>query len=126
MITITPEKDKQAVKALFSENGISVNEYSSASSARSDGEILGYCLYDLYNSGERKIIIHKLYPVDDIALADGILRSALYVAAQRGITDAFYSDTADEEVFKKLDFIKSVSEKRLSIDKLFGGCHCKN
>jgi hypothetical protein len=58
-------------------------------------------------------------------LADGVLRSALHVAAERSAMDARYVDTAPVELFKKLGFIKDADEHTLNIDKLFGGCGCK-
>lgn len=124
MISVSPEKDKQVVRELYNKNGIFFIENSSAVTALCDGEILGYCLYDFYEEGERKIVIHKVSPEDDIMLADGILRSALHVAAERSIMDAFYSEGADEELFTKLMFVKNAAERRLDIDKLFGGCNC--
>lgn len=126
MITVSPEKDKQRIKELFLENGLFFGDNSSAVTALCDDEVLGYCLYDFYEEDERKIVIHKVSPENDIMLADGILRSALHVAAERSIMDAFYSDSAGEELFERLAFIKSEKEKRLDIDKLFGGCHCGN
>ena len=124
MITVAPEKDKQFLEELFVKNGLTAGEHSSATVARCDGIILGFCLYDLCESDKRKLVVHKLCFGEDIALADGILRSVLYLAAQRNISDAFYSDTADKAVFERLGFVKSAEEKRLDIDKLFGGCHC--
>ena len=121
MITISPEKDKAAIESLFTQNGIEINPYSSAVIAKFDSEVLGFCLYDLE---DRKIMIHKISPENDIMLADGILRSALHVAAERSIMDARYSEKAPEELFERLGFIKNRAEKVLDIDKLFGGCKC--
>ena len=122
MITVSPEKDKSLIEMLFIENGVCVNEFSSAVIAKVGSEILGFCLYDL---DSKKIIVHKVSPEDDIMLADGILRSALHVAAERSIMDARYSDSSPESLFEKLGFIKDKTEKTLDIDKLFGGCGCK-
>lgn len=121
MITVSPEKDKSLVEKLFSQNGVAVGEFSSAVIAKFGDEILGYCLYDLE---ERKITVHKISPENDIMLADGILRSALHVAAERSVMNAYYSNSASETLFEKLCFIKSKEEKTLDIDKLFGGCCC--
>ena len=122
MITISPEKDKALVEKLFCDSGITASEFSSAVIAKFGAEILGFCLYDL---DDKKIVIHKVSPEDDIMLADGILRSALHVAAERSAMDARYSEFADEKLFEKLDFIKNKAEKSLDIDKLFGGCCCQ-
>lgn len=121
MITISPEKDNTVIKKLFSENKIEINPYSSAVIAKFGDEVLGYCLYEL---DAKKIVIHKVSPEDDIMLADGILRSALHVAAERSAMDARYSEFADEKLFEKLGFIKNQAERTLDIDKLFGGCKC--
>lgn len=121
MITVSPQKDKSVVAELFSENGLLVSDFSSAVVAKCGDEVLGFCLYDL---DDKKITVHKISPEEDIMLADGILRSALHVAAERSIMNAHYSEYAPEELFEKLEFIKSSSEKSLDIDKLFGGCGC--
>lgn len=122
MITVSPEKDKSIVEKLFSQNGVAASDFSSAVIAKFGDEILGYCLYDLE---ERKITVHKISPEEDIMLADGILRSALHVASERSIMDAYYSELAPEALFDKIGFIKNREEKTLDIDKLFGGCGCK-
>lgn len=122
MITVSPEKDRSLVEKLFSENGVATSDFSSAVIAKFGDEILGYCLYELE---ERRITVHKISPEDDIMLADGILRSALHVAAERSIMDAHYSAFAPETLFEQLGFIKDKSEKTLDIDKLFGGCGCE-
>ena len=121
MITVSPEKDKSLVEKLFLENDVCVGEFSSAVIAKFGDEVLGFCLYDLE---DRKIIVHKVSPEEDILLADGILRSALHVAAERSIMDARYSEFADEKLLEKLSFIKNQAERTLDIDKLFGGCKC--
>jgi len=85
-----------------------------------DGEtILGFSLYDL---DEKKMTVKYIEPIEDIALADGILRSTLHIAAENGVMDAFYSDTLSLEFLKKISFIKNENEKRLDIDKLFKSC----
>lgn len=122
MITVSPEKDKTVIAELFSSSGILVNDFSAAVIAKCGDEILGFCLYDL---DCKKIIVHKVEPKEDIMLADGILRSALHVAAERSVMDARYSEYAPEELFLKLGFIKNQAEKTLDIDKLFGGCGCQ-
>jgi len=91
----------QGIVTLFAENGVAAGDFSSAVIAKFGGELLGYCLYDLE---DRKITVHKISPEDDIMLADGILRSALHVAAERSIMDAHYSDVAPESLFEKLGF----------------------
>lgn len=121
MITVSPQKDKALVTRLFLENGLLVSDFSSAVVAKCGDEVLGFCLYDL---DDKKITVHKISPEEDMMLADGILRSALHVAAERSVMDAYYSEYAPEELFEKLKFIKNPTEMSLDIDKLFGGCGC--
>ena len=98
--------------------------YTETRITATDKEIeLGYCLYRL---DKKTITVFVVEPQNDIPLADGILRSALHVAAENFVLDAFYSDCAPIELFEKLCFIKNLEEKRLNIDKLFGGCNCHN
>lgn len=122
MITVSPVKDKKQIEDIFLSKNLSSNEKSGAVIAENKGEVLGSCLYYL---DERSIVILSVEPTDDLMLADGILRSALHVAAERSAMDAFYHADADESFFEKLGFIKSKEERRLDIDKLFGGCCCK-
>lgn len=122
MITVSPEKDRAVIKNLFEENEIACGEFSGAVIAKCDDEILGYCLYDLE---AKKITVHSVEPQNDVMLADGILRSALHVAAERSIMDAYYSEKAPEAIFEMLGFVKDKQNKAIDIDKLFGGCGCK-
>ncbi len=121
MISISPVTDKELLSDLYNKNNIEPNINSSAVAAMFSNECLGYCLFDL---DEKSIIIRFLFPQDDLMLADGILRSALHVAAERSAMNAFYSDTVSEETLEKLQFISDKDNKKLDIDKLFGGCCC--
>jgi len=121
MITVSPEKNADRIKELFIKHGIAFNDFSGAVIAKDREEILGYCLYALE---EKQFTVFEIEPKDDIMLADGILRSALHIAAERSIMDARYAENAPEELFEKLGFVKNKEEKQLDIDKLFGGCHC--
>lgn len=119
MIELKPIDDRKEVEKLFCDSGLKFIEGSGCVTARVGEEAIGFCLYDI---NEKGMIIHRIYPTDDLMLADGILRSTLHVAAERGIYDTFYSDNADEELFRKLNFIKEPDEKRLNINKLFESC----
>ncbi len=119
MITLSVEKDKKITAEFFANANILYNENSNCVLAKSGEEILGYSLFDI---DQEKILIRYIEPLNNLGLADGILRSTLHVAAERFIFNAFYDDTVPEEFFKKLDFIKNQSEKRLDIDKLFKSC----
>ena len=123
MITVLPVKTEIELKELYNSLNFSVNKNSGAVVAKEKEEFLGCCLFEIDNE---KIVINHIIPVNDIMLADGILRSALHIADYRGIETAFYSETAPENLFKTLDFIKDENEKSLKIEKLHeSSCSCQ-
>lgn len=123
MISVLPSENRNEIEMLFCQHDLSFNEYSGCVIARCGEEKLGYCLYDL---NEKGILIRCLEPADDLMLADGILRSALHVAAQRSAMDAHYDDTVSITLLLRLQFIADEKDKKLDIDKLFRGCGCKH
>ncbi len=123
MITISPVKDKAEIEKYYLQFNQPFTENCGITLAQTDNKFLGCCLYEI---DDKKIVINLITPQDDIMLVDGILRSALHIADFRGITDAFYSQTAPETLFKKLSFIKNEQEKSLKIEKLHeSGCCCQ-
>ncbi len=119
MLTLAPLKNREEIKKIFEEKNIEYCEYSGVVTAVCGEETLGICLYNL---SKEKMTVILIEPIDDIPLADGILRSTLHVAAEKSIMNAFYADTVPEKFLKTIDFIKSKEEKSLQIDKLFESC----
>lgn len=123
MIAVLPVKDKIELEAIYNKYGKPMGENSGAVIARLGEMPLGCCLFEL---DDEKIIITSLGPLEDVLLADGILRSALHIADFRGISSAFYSDSAPETLFRTLGFIKNEQEKSLRIEKLHqSSCGCE-
>ena len=122
MISVIPCRDTEKIEALFKKHGLVTDEFSGCVIASQNDDVLGYSLYKLT---PKTMTVFAVEPQSDIPLADGILRSALHVAAENFVLDAFYDDCAPVELFRILNFIKNEDEKRLNIDKLFGGCNCK-
>ncbi len=122
MISLIPGKDKIQISEFFKKHSLTVDDFSGCVIATEKDIVIGYCLYRL---DPKTITVFVVEPQSDIMLADGILRSALHVAAENFVLDAFYDDGAPVDLFKKLDFIKNADQKTLNIDKLFGGCGCK-
>ncbi|MBQ7726170.1 MAG: hypothetical protein IJT66_03405 [Clostridia bacterium] len=120
MITLAPLQDQEKIKALFAENHLAFGENAGCVAACAGEETLGYSLYDLRQDG---MTIYQIVPDEDLMLADGILRSTLHVAVQRGLTDAYYKGESIERLAKKLDFILNPDEHSLNIQKLFQSCH---
>lgn len=121
MISILPGKNKEEIYTLFKKHNLETDEFSGCVIATEKDRVVGYCLYRLTREN---ITVLDIEPKNDLPLADGILRSALHVAAENFVLDAFYTDASPVDIFEKLDFIKNADEKRLNIDKLFGGCNC--
>lgn len=119
MIELAPISDRDEIKRLFCENQLDYNDNSGCVKANCGGEVLGFSLYDMDKSG---ITVFKISPEDDLALADGVLRSTLHVAAQRSIMDAYYGSKSVQTLCERLNFIKSTEEKRIDINKLFQSC----
>ena len=119
MISLSPIGEKQQIKEYFCNVGIAFNENCGCLTAVSNDEVLGFCLYELTVD---KIEILYIYPENDIALADGILRSTLHIAAQRSIMKAYYAEKVSKKFLKITDFIKNEQNRELDIDKLFKSC----
>ena len=119
MIALAPISDKNEINRLFLENRLEFTEFSGCVKAKCGEKVLGFCLYSLDKSG---MVIYKIFPENDLSIADGILRSTLHVAAERSIMNAFYSGGDIEKLCEKLGFIKDRAEKRLNINRLFESC----
>lgn len=123
MITVFPVKDREELKKIFSEFNLTVTDFSGAVLARFGEERLGVCLYEITAD---QITIIEISPINDVMLADGILRSALHVADFRGINKAYYKNESLTELLSKLDFIKNSQENSLKIEKLHqSSCNCE-
>lgn len=123
MISVLPCKDKEKAEKLFKKHSLPFNEFSFCVIAESGGENLGYCLFEL---NDKQITVLDIEPKNDIALADGILRSALHNGICAKVIRACYSDSSPEELFEKLGFVLDKKEKTLDISKLFKSCcSCK-
>ena len=123
MITVAPVKDKDEINSYYEKVGIKPNDESGCVVAGSGEEVLGFCLYTLTVKG---ITVLYITPQDDLSMADGILRSALHVAASRSAMDARYEGENTEILLSKLGFILDKRDKKIDIDKLFKGCGCNS
>ena len=124
MIEIKTVQSFDELKKLYERRNIEFKDFCMAIRAVDNDEELGVCLFSLTPNG---IYIKDLEPKDDLSLADGVLRSALHVAAFHNVSKAYYEDTAPNEIFKRLGFILDEAQKTLNINKLFeSGCSCQN
>ena len=124
MIEIHPLRDSVKLYELFKSVNIKMSDYSMAVVASDREEILGFCLFEM---NDDNILIHSLEPKEDVFFADGILRSALHVGVENGKNQAYYSDSAPENLFEKIKFVKNKDTKELNVEKLFSSCQsCAN
>lgn len=98
MVTLSVLKDKEKTARLFSEKGIEQNENSLCLVAFDGKNDLGISLFDITKD---KAIIKYIEPLNDVSLADGILRSTLHIAAERFVMNVFYDSETVPEDFSK-------------------------
>ncbi len=122
MVTVTPEKDKNKVKEIYEKAGLAFADNSECVVARDGEETLGACLFSIEGD---TVTVHGVSPADDILMADGVLRSALYVASMRFIFKARCDNDEIMPLLEKLGFIKDKETRAVDIDKLFRGCGCE-
>ena len=118
MLTLFPLSDKNEIADIYSNKNLNYTDNSGCLLCKEGETVLGLCLYEFT---KEKITVNYIEPQTDIALADGILRSTLHVAAENSVMNAFYSENL-AELCRKLGFIKNAEENRLDIDKLFKSC----
>lgn len=121
MVEVLICNDPIITEQLFLSAGIGMNDKSLCIRAMCGEECLGYCLFEIDKTAETVLYIH---PVCDRLLADGLLRTALHIGTERGITEAFYSDKIDTELLRKINFLENSDEKRLELQNLFTDCCC--
>ena len=125
MVEVKIIEDTQATQNLYSENGISYStDISCAIAAKDTQEILGYCLFDITKD---KMTIKLIHPQDDIVMADSLLRSALFIAANRQIIDVFWESPVTFELIDRLGFVKNAENNAIDVTNLFSSCkNCEN
>ena len=80
--------------------------------------------YGIYNIAPDAMTVYKISYGDDLMLADGILRSVLFLAALKGVEKALLLN-GSEALAKKLGMIKEGNILE-PISDIFGGCEsCK-
>lgn len=119
MLKILPINEKEKIIHYYQQNNLCCNENSGIVIASFSDETLGFAAFDLFDD---KIIITEISPLNDIMLADGILRSALHVADFRGISKAFYNNDKLTELLNQLNFIDNAEKMSIKIEKLHESC----
>ncbi len=108
---------------LYNKNSLSYSEdISKAIGVFDNEEILGTCLYDITPG---TITIRQIDPKDNLTMADSLLRSALFIAANRGIMEAYWCEPLEADLIKRLGFLGNEANKTIDITNLFNPCGCK-
>lgn len=123
MLEILVCEEKEKTEVLYKSLGLEYNPEYLAIRAMAGEECLGFALFCIDGSSET---VFAVEPKNDRMLADGLLRSALHVGCERGITDAFYSGDEYIELYEKINFIEDKKTKKLKLQNLFTDCcSCK-
>lgn len=90
--------------------------------ATDKGEVIAYTVFTI---GSDALTLERVVPENDPLMFDGMVRSTLHVAAERGLDTAYYTDGVDETALNRFRFVKEKEEKTLDIGILFADCCCK-
>ena len=121
MLEILICEEQSKTEALYKSLGLEYKPEYIALRAMNRDECLGFALFVI---NAREETVFAVEPKSDVMLADGLLRSALHVGTERGITDAFYSGEDYIELFSKINFIEDLEFKKLKLQNLYSDCCC--
>lgn len=123
MLEILVCEDKEKTKDLYTSLDIKYKEEYLSIRAMAGENCLGFALFEI-NGGTETVF--AVEPKCDTLLADGLLRSALHVGTERGITDAYFYGNDYVELFEKIKFIEDLENKKLKLQNLYSDCcQCK-
>lgn len=121
MLQIIKKDGTKGYESVLGDLGLSENKNVMISEAVDGEKVNGYGIYELRPDEE---VIYKISDGGDLMLADGILRSILFLAALRGVEKAVF-ECGSEKLTNRLGILKDgiVLEP---ISDIFGGCEsCK-
>ena len=119
MLEILVCEEKEKTEALYKSLGIEYKPEYLAIRAMNREECLGFSLFKIEDNSET---VFAVEPKTDRMLADGLLRSALHVGCERGITEAYYSGDDYVVLYEKIDFIEDLQNQKLKLQNLFTDC----
>lgn len=121
MVEVLVCNEKDVIQQLFRKANIVMNENSLCIRAMDKEQCLGFCLFEIEGSSAKVLY---LSPEEDKLLVDGLIRTALHVGNERGITEAFYGEKVSEALLEKINFLEEKNNKRLKLQNLFTDCCC--
>lgn len=91
--------------------------------ATEKGNQIGSCVYDVKGD---TMTLRDITPSDNFVMADSLLRSALFVAANKGIFNVYWAEKINAELISKLGFVKNITNCSIDVTNLFSSCeNCK-
>ncbi|MBQ8623470.1 MAG: hypothetical protein IJ424_03715 [Oscillospiraceae bacterium] len=123
MLQIVKRKDNSGYESILS--GLGLTDISSVkiSEAVSNNGIDGYVIYNFFDDC---ITIYDVNSYGDLMIFDGLVRSALFLAAMSGIEKAVFENPERSELIE-LKFITDNSNVLEPISEKLGGCeHCRH
>ena len=121
MLQIIKKDGTKGYESVLGDLGLSENKNVMISEAVDGEKVNGYGIYELRPDEE---VIYKISDGGDLMLADGILRSILFLAALRGVEKAVF-ECGSEKLPNRLGILKDGTVLE-PISDIFGGCEsCK-
>ena len=123
MLRIVKREDNNGYESILASLDLCNVSDIMISEAVSENGVDGYVIYEI---SDDSITVYDVNSSGDIMLLDGLVRSALFLAAMRGIETAVFT-TADRSDLIKLRFISAESNVLEPISEMLSGCeHCKH
>ncbi len=123
MLQIVKREDKCGYEDILTKLGISDLSNVKISEAVSGNCVDGYIIYVI---DDDSVTIFDVNANSDLMLLDGLIRSALFLAAMQGIEKAVFN-VIDKSDLIKLRFITDNSNVLEPISEKLSGCeHCKH
>lgn len=119
MLQILVCEDKNITQNLYKSLKLEYKAEYLAIRAMAGEDCLGFALFCIDKNSET---VFAVEPKEDRMLADGLLRSALHVGCERGITEAFYLGDDYIELYEKINFIEYKEQNKLKLQNLFTDC----
>lgn len=121
MLQILKQERKKAYEDQINELGIDISQ-AHISEAVDGAKVIGWAIYTITDD---QITIYRIYPENDLLLFDGIIRSVLFLAEQKGIQKALVIGNVVSPA-QKLSLLGDSEDLIYPISAVFNGCkHCK-
>ena len=123
MLQIVKKEDNSDYESILSGLGLADNHNIKISEAVSGKSVDGYLIYEFIDYAVK---VHEINSNGDLMLFDGLVRSALFLAAMSGIEKAVF-EQEDKTDLIKLRFVTDSTNVLEPISEKLGGCeHCKH